>query len=81
MTVTDDFLLGIVDRATQRAIPLGSAPGGGPVNRQADEAAVVKGLVALGQTDHIDQGGTGHAGIQALGEVGQRVVAERARHP
>ena len=56
-----------------------SAPScAGAVEGQADPAAIIKGLVALGAADEGEQGLPGGTGIEPLGEIAQGIVTERS---
>ncbi|HWT83111.1 MAG TPA: hypothetical protein VN648_30380, partial [Candidatus Methylomirabilis sp.] len=81
MTVAHHFLFGIAHRATQRTLRPAAPPSTGAIDGQADEATVVKRLVALGPTDHAQQGGPCGCGLQALGEVAQSLVPKPSGPP
>src|SRR6516165_6596560 len=52
MLIADNLFLSIALRTTERTAVLGAPSGTRAVDGQADPAAVIEGLVALGTTDH-----------------------------
>src|SRR6267143_2057191 len=57
---------------------MGAPSGAGAVDRQADPVAILEGLVPFGTTDDGEQGLASRAGIQALREIAQGIIAERS---
>src|SRR5258708_10820254 len=76
MLVALNLFLGIPPWAAERTALLGPPSRTGAVDGQADPAAIVKGLVALGATDEGEQGLPGGTGIEPLGEITQGIVTE-----
>lgn len=64
--------------ATQPTTGLATTASAGSVDSQSHKPGVLKGLVPLGAMQHLDQCRPGGGWIQPLGEIAQRVVAERA---
>src|ERR1700730_15262926 len=80
MVIANHLLLGIALGATQRTSLRAAPASAGSVNGQPQESRVVDGLTALGSMQGIDQSGPGASGIQALGEITERVISETLIH-
>ncbi len=81
MSIAEDFACRVAERTAQSARGLAGSPGGGSIDRQANEAAVVEGLVALGLAKDPRQGPASRGRIQPLSEVAQRIMAKRNTDP
>ncbi len=81
MAIADHFLFRITLGSTQFTSLAATPPGGGSVNRQSQKGRVLEGFIALDAKQGVDQRGPGASGIQALGEITQRVISETLIHP
>src|SRR5580658_557711 len=78
MLIAQDLFRSVLLWPTEGATLLGSPTRAGAVEGQADPAAIIKSLVALGAADEGEQGLPRWAGIEPLGEITQGVVTERS---
>ena len=84
MLIAQDLFCSVLFRPTEGATLLGSPTRAGAVEGQADPAAIIKGLVALGAAEEGEQGLPCWTGIEPLGEITKvssqnGVVMERVR--
>src|ERR1700730_2509770 len=78
MLIAQNLFRSVQLRTTELAAPVGSPSRAGTVQGQADPAAIVKGLVALGAAQEREQGLPCGTGIEPLGEIAQGIVTERS---
>ncbi len=76
VVVAEDFPLLIPVRTAEVTNLFAGSSSAGSIQGQADEAAVVEGLVALGLTHGGDGRPPGHRRVEPLGEIAQRIIAE-----
>ena len=78
MLIAQELFRSVVLRPTEGATLLGSPTRAGAIEGQADPAAIIKGLVALGAAEEGEQGLPCWTGIEPLGEITQGIVTERS---
>ena len=78
--MTQNLFRSVLLWPTQVAPLVGSPSRAGAVEGQADPAAIIKGLVALGAADEGEQRLPRWASIEPLGEIAQGIVTERSGH-
>ena len=81
MVIADDIILAVLDRMTKRTGILGCVASGGAVDSQPNEGGPFKNLVGFSQFQSFRYAAADHFRINALGEVGQSIVAELAGQP
>src|SRR5882724_4287120 len=78
MLMTQNLFRSVLLWPTQVAPLVGSPSRAGAVEGQADPAAIIKGLIALGAADEGEQRLPRWASIEPLGEIAQGIVTERS---